>query len=377
MSESRSSLQIQSTVKSDSTLELRLASVEVPAPGPDQVVIRVEASPINPSDLGLLFGGADMDTARASGTPEAPVVVAEISPPVMRAMSARVDQPLAVGNEGAGVVVDAGSSDAAQALLGKTVTLVGRQMYSQFRLVNASQCLVLDDDTTPAEGASIYVNPMTALCMVEVMRQENHKALVHTAAASNLGQMLQRICLADDIDLVNIVRKPEQEAILRHVGAKYVCDTSKSSFQEDLVDALAETGATLAFDALGGGTSADKILSAMEKAASRNATEYSVYGSSTHKQVYIYGGLELGETQLTRNYGMAWGVGAWLLPIYLGRAGQETQNRLQRRVVDEIKTTFASHYTREVSLAEVLTLDAIRVYAKRATGEKYLVNPSL
>ena len=377
MPETRSSLQLLSTVKSDATLELKLAPVDVAPPGPDQVVVRIEASPINPSDLGLLFGSADMTTARTTGSATGPIIVADVPAATLGAMGARLDQPMPVGNEGAGVVVEAGSSEGAQALLGKTVALLGGEMYSQFRCVHFSQCLELAPGTTPAEGASCFVNPLTALGMVETMKLENHSALVHTAAASNLGQMLQKVCLADGIDLVNIVRKPEQETLLRGIGAKHVCDSSKDSFKSDLVDALVETGATLAFDATGGGRLASQILSAMEAAANRTASEYSRYGSTIHKQVYIYGGLDRSKTELTRDFGMAWGIGGWLLPPFLGRIGAEAAGRLRKRVADEIKTTFASHYTREVSLAEALSLEAIAVYGRQSTGEKYLINPTL
>lgn len=377
MPESRSSLQIQSTVKSDRTVELKLTSVEVPPPGPNEVIVRIEGSPINPSDLGLLFGLADMTTARATGSPSEPIVIADIPQAAFAAANARLDEPMGVGNEGAGIVVDAGASEAAQALLGKTIAMSVGQMYSQFRCAHVKQCLVLPPDTTPAEGASCFVNPLTALGMVETMKLENHSALVHTAAASNLGQMLQKLCLADDIDLVNIVRKPEQEELLRGIGAKYVCDSSKDSFKQDLVDAFAETGATLAFDATGGGRLASQILSAMESAANQTATEFNRYGSTVHKQVYIYGGLDRSNTELIRDFGMAWGIGGWLLPPFLGRIGKEAAARLQQRVANEIKTTFASHYTREVSLTEALSLDAIAVYGKQATGEKYLIKPNL
>jgi len=377
MTQSKTSLQLQSTVKSDGTLELRLARVSTPSPGPDQVLVRVEASPINPSDLGLLFGGADMTKARATGTADEPIVLAELPAASLKAMAARTDHPLPVGNEGAGVVVEAGSSEAAQALRGKTVALLGGSMYSQFRCAHASQCLELPTGTTPAEGASCFVNPLTALGMIETMKLENHSALVHTAAASNLGQMLQKLCLADGISLVNIVRKPEQESILRGIGSKYVCNSSAMAFEEELVEALVQTGATLAFDATGGGRLASQILSAMEAAASRDATEYSRYGSSVQKQVYLYGSLDRSRTELTRDFGMAWGIGGWLLPFFLGRIGPEATERLRQRVASEIKTTFASRYTKQISLAEALSLDAILSYGRQATGEKFLINPNL
>jgi NADPH:quinone reductase len=369
-------LQLRSTVKPDGKLEISLAQVDIPEPKPDEVLVRVEAAPINPSDLGLLFGGADMSTAKVSGTPASPVVTANIPPAMMRAMGGRMDQSLPVGNEGAGVVVKAGSTEAAQALLGKTVAILGGAMYSQYRCIKAVQCLVLPKGTTPAEGASCFVNPLTALGMVETMRLEGHTALVHTAAASNLGQMLNKICIKDGVKLVNIVRKPEHVKLLKAIGATYVCDSSSPKFMDDLTDALVATGATLAFDATGGGKLAGQILTCMEVAANKTAKEYSRYGSTTHKQVYIYGGLDRSPTELSRNFGMAWGLGGWLLTPFLQKIGFEAAQKLRERVAAEIKTTFASGYTRVVSLAEVLQPEAIAVYGKQATGEKFLVNPN-
>ena len=369
-------LQLRSIVRANGELELSLHDEPMPEPQAHEVVIRVEASPMNPSDLGLLFGAADMATAKVSGTPDRPVVTATVPERAMPAMAGRLDQSLPVGNEGAGTVVKAGSSSAAQALLGKTVAAIGGAMYAQYRAVAAAQCLELPAGTAPAEGATCFVNPLTSLGMVETMRREGHKALVHTAAASNLGQMLNKICQKDGIDLVNIVRKPEQEALLRGIGAKYVCSTSSPTFLEDLTQALVETGATLAFDATGGGKLAGQILGCMEAALNRTAKEYSRYGSTTHKQVYIYGGLDRSPTEFVRNFGMAWGMGGWLLFPFLQKLGDEGTQRLRARVVAELKTTFASHYTREVSLLEALQLDAIGVYGKQATGEKFLLNPN-
>lgn len=369
-------LQLRSLVRSNGELELSLHDDPVPEPQAHEVVIRVEASPMNPSDLGLLFGAADMSTAVASGTADRPVVTATVPERARASMAARLDQSMPVGNEGAGVVVKAGSSPAAQALLGKTVAAIGGAMYSQYRAVPVQMCLELPAGTTPAEGASCFVNPLTSLGMVETMKREGHKALVHTAAASNLGQMLNKICQKDGIDLVNIVRKPEQEALLRSIGAKYVCNASSPDFLEQLTDALVATGATLAFDATGGGKLAGQILGCMEAALNRTAKEYSRYGSTTHKQVYIYGGLDRSPTEFVRNFGMAWGMGGWLLFPFLQKLGDEGTQRLRSRVVAELKTTFASHYTREVSLVEALQLDAIGVYGKQATGEKFLLNPN-
>jgi NADPH2:quinone reductase len=281
-----------------------------------------------------------------------------------------------VGNEGAGTVIAAGSGAAAQALLGKTVAVLGGAMYSQYRTVKVELCLPLPPGTSAAEGASCFVNPLTALGMTETMRREGHKALVHTAAASNLGQMLNRICLADGIGLVNIVRKPEQEALLREQGAVHVVSTASPRFVEELTEALVATGATLAFDAIGGGKLASQILGAMETALNRTAKEYSRYGSTTHKQVYLYGGLDTGPVELVRNFGMAWGVGGWLLFPFLQRIGADAAQALKARVAAGLKTTFASHYTRTVSLAGALQADAIADYGRRATASKVLIDPS-
>src|SRR6266446_1412320 len=369
-------IQLRSTVKKEGTLELSLTSVPIPEPKPDEVVVRVEGSPINPSDLGLMFGAADMSTAKVSGALDDPIVVASIPPSAMKSMMGRVDQSLPVGNEGAGVVVHTGSADQARALMGKTVAILGGALYAQFRTIRASQCLVLPQGTTPAEGASCFVNPLTALGMVETMRAEGHAALVHTAAASNLGQMLNKICIKDSIGLVNIVRKPAQVDVLKKIGATYVCDSSSPTFMDDLTAALAATGATVAFDAIGGGRLAGQILTAMESAANKTAKEYSRYGSTTHKQVYIYGGLDRGPTEFNRTFGMAWGIGGWLLTPFLQKIGFEAAQQLRERVAAEIRTTFASTYTKEVSLAGALQLEEIAVYGKQATGEKYLINPN-
>ncbi|MFV8162725.1 zinc-binding dehydrogenase [Mycobacterium sp. 134] len=374
----KTALELRSLVTPDGTLELSLNEVEVPTPGPDEVVVRVEASPVNPSDLGLLIPSvADMTAATVTGTADRPVVTAPLREGSLAGLSARIGDSLPVGNEGAGTVVAAGSSPAAQALVGKTVGIAGGAMYSQYRVVNAAACLVLPDGATAKEGASSFVNPLTALGMLETMRREGHSALVHTAAASNLGQMLVKACLADGVPLVNIVRKAEQEEILRGLGAVHVCNSASPSFEADLVEALKATSATLAFDATGGGTLAGQILNGMEQAASATAAQYSRYGSSVHKQAYIYGSLDTSPTILTRNFGMAWGVGGWLLTPFLAGAGPETIARLRARVAAELTTTFASTYTQEVSLAGLLKPDAFNSYLKKATGEKFLVTPQL
>jgi NADPH2:quinone reductase len=369
-------LQLRSLVKASGELELSLAPVPVPTPAENEVLVRVEASPINPSDIGLLFGAADMSSAVFSRNASGPVVAAPIPERAMKSMAGRLDQSLPVGNEGAGVVVAAGASPAAQALMGKTVAVLAGAMYAQYRCVPADQCLPLPPGATAAQGASAFVNPLTALGMVETMRNEGHKALVHTAAASNLGQMLNRICIKDGIALVNIVRSPQQVELLRGIGARHVVDSSTDNFMQELTDALVATGATIAFDAIGGGRLAGQILSGMEAAANRTAKEYSRYGSTTFKQVYIYGGLDTRPTEIVRDFGMTWSMGGWLLFPFLQKAGPEVVARLKQRVAAELTTTFASHYTKEVSLSEALGADAVAAYGRRSTGEKYLINPS-
>ncbi len=368
--------QLQSLVTPDATLELSIVDVERPQPRPHEILVRVEATPINPSDLGLLLAGADLTTLVAGGSTTHPTLTAQLPPPVFAALAGRVGQSLPVGNESAGVVVEAGDSDEARALMGSTVAVLGGAMYAEYRCVPVASALVLPAGTDPRDGASMFVNPLTALAMTETMRSEGHTALVHTAAASNLGQMLNKICIADGIELVNIVRKPSQAELLRSIGATYVVDTSTDTFENDLVAALTTTGATIAFDAIGGGPLAGQILAAMEAAAAAKAEGYSRYGSTTHKQVYIYGGLDRSETVLKRNYGTSWSVGGYLLTNFLNAAGPEVGNRLRRRVVDEMLTTFASSYTSELTLSEVLDPANVAVYAKQATGEKALIRPN-
>src|SRR5436190_21065715 len=354
-----SGLQLRSIIKASGELELSLADTPVAAPAADEVMVRIEGSPINPSDLGLLLGAADMSTAKASGSGAASTVTATVPQPLMRAMAGRLDQSMPVGNEGAGVVIAAGSDPGAQALMGKTVAILGGAMYAQYRTLKAADVLPLPAGATAADGASCFVNPLTALGMVETMRREDHTALVHTAAASNLGQMLNKICLKDGVALVNIVRSAEQAKILTDIGAKHVVDSTSPTFMDDLTNALVETGATLAFDAIGGGKLAGQILTAMEIAAVKRMKEYSRYGSTTYKQVYIYGGLNTGPTELNRAFGMSWGLGGWLLTPFLMKIGPVEGQKLRQRVADELKTTFASHYTKEISLAEALQPEII------------------
>src|SRR5437879_1401502 len=369
-------LQLRSMARKDGIVELSLVSVPTPEAKREEVTVRIDASPINPSDQGLLFAGADMSTAKASGTAPDLGVTAGIPPAARKAMAGRLEQSLPVCTEGDGLVGEAGASPAAHALMGRTVAILGGAMYSQYRCIKAVQCLVLPPGTTPAEGASCFVNPVTALGMVETMRSQGHKALVHTAAASNLGQMLNKICIKDNVGLVNIVRKREHVNILKRIGANYVCNSDSPTFMDDLTEALVATGATVAFDAIGGGKLAGQILTAMEMAANRTAKEYSRYGSTTHKQVYIYGGLDRGPTEFNRTFGMAWGMSGWLLTPFLQKIGFEAAQKLRERVAAEIKTTFASTYTKEISLAEALRIEEIAVYGQQATGGKYLINPN-
>ena len=367
------SKELRTNITSAGKLELSIVSVPVPQPKDGEVLVRVEATPINPSDLGLLLGPADVSTLTTTGSGDDTVVSMDVPEAMMPALAARVDQPLPAGNEGAGVVIAAGAG--AEDMVGKTISVAGGAMYSQYRCVPAASCLVMNEGTTPVQSASCFVNPLTALGMVETMRMENHTALVHTAAASNLGQMLVKICLADDVQLVNIVRKKEHVALLKALGAVHVCDSSEPTFQEDLVEALVLTGATIAFDATGGGKLSSQILTAMEIAANRTADGHSIYGSTTYKQVYIYGGLDRSATILNRAFGMSWGLGGWLLTPFIGKIGMEKFGELRQRVANEIKTTFDSHYTRQISLADALSADAINAYSKQATGEKFLIKP--
>jgi len=372
---SESNLQLRSLITAGGELQLSLRQAKTPEPAADEVVIRVLASPINPSDLGLLLGPADMSTVKAGGTADSPTLTAKVPPKLMTAIAPRIDQSMVVGNEGAGIVIKAGAD--AQKLVGKVVAALGGGMYAQYRVVKAAACLPLPEGTTPAEGASCFVNPLTALSMVETMRRENHTALVHTAAASNLGQMLNKICLKDGVPLVNIVRSAEQAETLRKLGAQYICDSTSAKFMEELTDAVAATGATLAFDAISGGKLASQILVAMEAAINRKITNYNRYGSPVHKQVYTYGVLDTRPIEIDRsNVGMAWGVGGWLLTYFLEKIGPQATQKLRERIVAELKTTFASHYTAEISLIEALQPEVIQAYNRRATGEKYLINPN-
>jgi NADPH2:quinone reductase len=362
-------------VSDDGVLELSLVESPVVDPTATQVVVGVKAAPINPSDLGLLLAGADVEAADFGGTAERPTVRIALEARTMRSLAGRVGKSLPVGKEGAGVVVSTGSDPTAQALLGKTVAIAGGAMYAEYRCVDASQCLVLPEGMPPKVGASSFVNPMTTLGMIGTMRNEGHKGLIHTAAASNLGQMLVKLCIEEHVALVNIVRTPAQEQLLRSIGAAHVCNSTAPTFMSDLIDAIGDTGATIAFDAVGGGPLASQILTCMEAASVASMTDYSRYGSTTHKQVYIYGGLDTGPTVLTRSFGFAWGLGGWLVSSFLQGVSPAEFQALRQRVVAGLDSTFASSYTKEVSLAEALRPAALAGYSKKATGEKYLVTP--
>ena len=365
----KTSRQIRSLITEEAKLELSIQEHEVPDPKDDEVLIKVEASPINPSDLGLLLGPADVSTMESNGE----LVTMDVPQSLLRSVGARIGQSLPVGNEGSGTVVEAGKD--AEHLIGKMVGLAGGSMYSEYRCVKANACLEMNEGTSAADAASCFVNPLTALGMVETMRMENHTALIHTAAASNLGQMLIKICIDEGVPLINIVRKEEHVELLKSLGATHVCNSSSDNFMSDLVEALVDTGATIGFDATGGGNLSSLLLTGMEVAANKTATEYSRYGSDSFKQVYIYGGLDRSPTTLTRSFGFSWSLGGWLLTPFIGKIGPEKFQELRQKVADEIQTTFKSNYTKEISLEGVLEIENIAEYAQQATGQKYLITP--
>jgi len=364
---------LTSTVTSESTVQLSIEEFEIPTPEADEVLVAVEASPINPSDLGLLLAGAGESTASRTESG----LVLSLPDGAVEALAGRLDQVMPVGNEGAGIVVDAGNGEEAQKLKGQVVAALAGGMYATHRIVKARECLVLEEGTKAVDAASCFVNPLTALGMTETMKLEGHSALIHTAAASNLGQMLNRICIDDEIALVNIVRREEHVELLKSQGATHVINSSSSDFRSELVEALTQTGATVGFDAVGGGDLTTELLHAMEVAASSTGNEYSRYGSTTHKQLYIYGGLDRGPTLLRRNYGMAWGVAGWLLPNFLAKVGLERSKELRSRVAAELTTTFASSYSHTLSLESVLDIERMNEYCKMGTQAKSLVCPQL
>jgi NADPH:quinone reductase len=363
-------LELLSTLGEDGRLTVELAERPVPRPTGHEVLVRIEAAPINPSDLALLFGPADLAGANYGDGR----VVATMPEPALKAMASRVGEAMTVGNEGAGTVVAAGEAPEAQALVGKLVAAVAGGMFAQYRIADARACMELPAGITAEQGASAFVNPLTALGFVETMRREGHHAIVHTAAASNLGQMLVRICREDGVPLVNIVRNAEQVRLLKDLGADHVIDSSHDGFTVELVTAVAATKATVGFDAIGGGKLAGQILTAMEQVASQGAA-YSRYGSTSPKQVYIYGALDLGPTILNRTFGFSWSLGGWLLLPFLAHIGVHGGERLRQRVRDGLTTIFASQYKAQVPLSQVLAKDAVVDYNAKRTGEKYLVLP--
>jgi NADPH2:quinone reductase len=360
---------LRSTISSGGELRLTLVERDVPEPGDRELVVAVEASPINPSDLGVLLGAVDPGTLRSEGD-DLVGVVPEATLPLYRD---RLDKPLPVGNEGAGTVIAAGPE--ARTLVGRRVALFGGSMWADYRVADAATVVELPDDVGTTEGAALFINPLTALSMVETMRAEGHSALVHTAAASNLGQMLVRICAADGIGLVNVVRRAEQAQVLRDLGAVHIVDSSEPDFADRLTEAIRDTGATLAFDAIGGGSLAGEILTAMER-AQPPLSSYTPYGSTVHKQVYIYGSLDFSPTVIERRFGLSWGIGGYLLTTALVRLGGEAIGRMRARVLAEAKTTFASGYAQTIGLSDVLRPDVLAVFARRSTGAKYLIDPS-
>jgi len=369
--------QLFTTVTEDDKLVLSVEPLEVPDPAPDEVVVAVQAAPINPSDLGLLLSPADLSTARAGEVDGHPALIADIRPAIKPLVAERLGKKLNAGNEGAGLVVAAGSSDAAQALLGQTVTMVGGSMYSTHRVVNARMVLPLPEGAKASEGASLFVNPMTVQSFLTTMRDEGHTAIIHTAAASNLGQMLAKLCKKEDVPLVAIVRRDSQRELLAELGVPYIVDSSKETFFNDLVQAIAAAEATLCFDAIGGGKMADTVLKAMEMALRSRGMEGGVYGTPVHKQVYIYGRLDFSPTILTSAYGMYWGVGGWLVTPRLQKQGMKRTIEMRQYAIEERNGIFASDYARTISLEEMLDPDTARSIDKKGTGGKVLVDPSI
>jgi NADPH:quinone reductase-like Zn-dependent oxidoreductase len=362
--------QIFSTL-ADGTLTVEVVKTQFPDPTGNQVLVKVEAAPINPSDLAILTGAADLEAAEYSDGK----FVANMPEPFYSAQKARHGLRLPVGNEGAGTVVAAGESESAQALMGQRVACVPGTAYAQYAIADAHMCLPLGQ-VCSEDGASAFVNPMTALGFVETARMEGQGAIIHTAAASNLGQMLVRICQEDNIPLVNIVRKAEHVDLLSGLGATHIVNSSDDDFMAQLRNAIDVTGAYLGFDPIGGGQAADNCFKAMEHVATRKMTEYSRYGSDQPKKMYIYGRLDLGPTILTPAYGFGWTLSGWLLTPFLQSAGMETVIRMRQRVLEGLTSTFSSSYKRRVSLEEMLTKEAVLDYRAMKTGEKYLVTPN-
>lgn len=368
--------QLFTTLTVEGRLELTIEPVDLPDLAADEILVEMRAAPINPSDLGLLLSPADMGTLRSGTVDGHPALIADVQPIMMRAMRGRVGHKLPVGNEGAGEVVAAGASPEAQALLGRVVSLAGGSAFCTHRVTRLRECVPLPEGATPVEGASLFVNPMTVLGFLNTMRAEGHTAIVHTAAASNLGRMLARRCTQQGVPLVGIVRSEAQADILRDLAVAHAVDSSRDDFMKSLVGAVADTGATMAFDAIGGGKMANRILVAMEQALLRAGTSYSMYGTNTHKQVYIYGRLDPNPTPLTSSYGFAWSVGGWLLHRYLRSIGPARARELRQITVDERNGVFASTYTQTISLDQMIDPEVAQAVDRKATGQKFLVDAS-
>lgn len=366
-------LQLQSTISADGVLTLDLANAQWDHPGAGEVIVRIEAAPLNPSDLANIIGPADLSTLASGQAGSLPSLTAHIPDAAMAGLQPRIGQSLVGGNEGAGTVVSVGPG--AEHLLGKLVGVFGGRMYAHYRKLPMADCIPLPDGATAQQGAAMFINPLTALCFVETMKAEGHKAMVHFAAASSLGQMLNRICLKDGIPLVNVVRSAEQAALLQAAGAEHVLDSTDPDFIVRLTDAVEATGATLAFDPIGGGRQAAVVLDAMEQAALRKMTSYDRYGSGKFKQVYIYGMLDNAPVTLDGWFGYAWSMGGWLFSYALGKLGADGAARLKQRVADELTTTFAVSYVSELTFDTMLQPDNVRAFMRRATGGKYLLRP--
>lgn len=365
---------ILSTLGKDGTITVELAPLSLPAPTGSAVVVQVEAAPVNPSDTALMFAAADVANARFSDGR----IVANVPDPIVRAMEARHALPLQVGNECAGTVVAAGEHPAAQALIGKKVACTTGTGFATHTVADAAMVMALDEGITAEQGASSFVNPMTALGFVETMKREGFTGIVHTAAASNLGQMLVKICAADGIPLVNIVRSEQQVALLRDLGAQQVLNAAVPDFASQLADAISETGAMMAFDPIRGGTLANQIIVAMERAAKRANADapFTIYGSNIPKRLYVYGVLDFAPLMLSPGTDFAWQMGGWLLPNFLQSAGTDVMGRMRTRIQAELTTTFSSHYTARIGLAELLKPGVVKDYIAARTGQKYLLRPN-
>lgn len=367
--------EMRSLINENGTAKISLEEVEIAEPDDDEVIVRVEAAPINPTDLGLLLGPADISSYTKIGNGNQPALTFAIPPDRLASFKARFSQSLPIGTEGAGTVIRAGRN--AVGLEGKRVGMFGGGMYADYRCIDHRDVIPLPSGTPAADGAAMFVNPLTALGFVETARKAGHKAIIHTAAASNLGQMLQKICLADDIPLINIVRSQEQVGILRNIGAVNVLNSQDTDFVDHLMNLIDETDATVVFDAIGGGALGSEIMQSMERVALRRMSGYNRYGSDTFKELYIYGALDFSPTVLNRlTFGWEWRVSGWLLFPFLRKAGPKVEGRMRERVASELGTTFVSKYTRTIGLAEALERDVMHAYKRMATGEKFLIDPS-